>query len=215
MEIDWGGLRRTTPISREFGFDRGTPVDRYYISKFLDRNRSLIAGRVLEIGDDSYTLEFGSPAVTMRDILHVHEGNAKATIIGDLSSGNGIPSAAFDCAIITQTLHLIFDPLAALRTLHRILKPGGVLLATAPGISPISIDEWSSSWYWGFTYASMERMVETVFGTDVRIEAYGNVFASTCFLQGIAVEEVTTAELDIDDGEHVTLLCVAARKTSS
>ena len=82
MEIDWGGLRRTTPISREFGFDRGTPVDRYYISKFLDRNRRLIAGRVLEIGDDSYTLEFGSPEVTMRDILHVHEGNPKATIIG-------------------------------------------------------------------------------------------------------------------------------------
>jgi SAM-dependent methyltransferase len=213
MHVDWGSLRRTTPISREFGFDRGTPVDRYYIAKFLNRSRNLVAGRVLEIGDDSYTREYGSDAVTMRDVLHVHEGNPKATIIGDLSSGDGIPSDAFDCAIITQTLHLIFDPVAALRTLHRILKPGGVLLATAPGVSPISIDEWSSTWYWSFTYSSLQRMAETVFGQDVRIDAYGNVFASTCFLHGIAAEEVTTAELDVEDDEHVTLLSVTARKT--
>jgi len=37
--------------------------------------------------------------------------------------------------VFTQTLHLIYDVRSAIRTLHRVLKPGGVLLATFPGIS--------------------------------------------------------------------------------
>ena len=134
MQIDFGGLRRTEPISRHFGYDRGLPVDRHYIKQFLGRYRKDITGRALEIGDDSYTRQFGGDQVTMRDILHVHEGNPKATIVSDLSSSEGIPSDAFDCAIVTQTLQCIFEPFTALRTLHRILKPGGVLLATVPGI---------------------------------------------------------------------------------
>ena len=214
MEIDWGRLRRTTPISRHFGYDRGTPVDRYYIDKFLDSRRNHITGRVLEIGDDSYTRQFGGDRVTMRDILHVHEGNPKATIIGDLASGHNIPSDAFDCAIITQTLHLLREPVAALATLYRILKPGGVLLATAPGISPISVDEWSATWYWSFTIHSVRRMCESVFGSDVEVEAYGNVFAATCFLHGIAQEDINTDELDQRDVRYDTLIGIRARKTA-
>ena len=29
--VRFGDLRRLVPFSREFGFDRGTPVDRFYI----------------------------------------------------------------------------------------------------------------------------------------------------------------------------------------
>jgi SAM-dependent methyltransferase len=214
MQIDFGGLRRTEPISRHFGYDRGLPVDRHYIKQFLGRYRKDITGRALEIGDDSYTRQFGGDQVTMRDILHVHEGNPKATIVSDLSSSEGIPSDAFDCAIVTQTLQCIFEPFTALRTLHRILKPGGVLLATVPGITPLSVDEWSTTWYWSFTRASMRRMCASVFGEKgVRVAAYGNVFAATCFLEGIAVEDVTTAELDIRDPGYDVLITIHAQKS--
>jgi SAM-dependent methyltransferase len=213
MHIEFGGLHRTEPISRHFGYDRGLPVDRHYIEQFLGRYREDITGRALEIGDDSYTRQFGGDRVTMRDILHIHEGNPKATIISDLSSGEGIPSDAFDCAIITQTLHLIFEPVKALRTLHRILKPGGVLLATVPGITPLSVDEWSTTWYWSFTSASVRRMCASVFGEKgVQVTAYGNVFAAMCFLEGIAVEDVTTAELDVRDPSYDVLITIHAQK---
>src|SRR6185503_1474005 len=56
---DWGDLRRLRPVSRTFGYDRGLPVDRYYIESFLERNRRDIDGRTLEIGDDEYTRRFG------------------------------------------------------------------------------------------------------------------------------------------------------------
>jgi len=45
--VDWGGLRQMEPVSRQFGYDRGTPVDRYYIERFLRLNSSAVFGRFL------------------------------------------------------------------------------------------------------------------------------------------------------------------------
>ena len=149
--VRFGDLRRLTPFSREFGFDRGTPVDRFYIEWFLSCSEADICGRVLEIGDNSYTKRFGGNRVTHSDVLHVQEGNPQATFVGDLTSAEHIPSDVFDCIILTQTLHLIYDMKAAMRTLYRILKPGGVLLATVPGISQLERGPWKDAWYWSLT----------------------------------------------------------------
>src|SRR5690606_26975795 len=132
MNIDWGDLRKLTPVSRVFGTDRGTPLDRYYIERFLERHRSDIHGRVLELGDPGYTQRFGGNRVEQSDVLHATPGNRKATIIGDLQSGQGIPADAFDCIILTQVLPFLFDFHGAVRTVHRALRPGGVVLATLP-----------------------------------------------------------------------------------
>jgi len=149
--VRFGDLRRLNPISRVFGFDRGTPIDRYYIEKFLARYAADIRGRVLEVGDDSYTREFGGGRVTQSDVLHVSENNPHATIVADLADAAHVPSNSFDCIVLTQTLHLIYDVRAAVSTLHRILRPGGVLLATIPGITQIDRYDWAESWYWAFT----------------------------------------------------------------
>jgi SAM-dependent methyltransferase len=127
-----GDLRRVTPLSRAFGFDRGQPVDRHYIEAFLARNAADIRGRVLEVGDAEYTTRFGGPRVTRSDVLHVSEGTPNATIVADLARGEAIPSASFDCVILTQTLHLVYDARAAIATLRRILAPGGTCLVTVP-----------------------------------------------------------------------------------
>ena len=50
-----GTLRRTRPLSNDFGYDRGTPVDRYYIERFLAQHRSDVRGRVLEVKEPIYT----------------------------------------------------------------------------------------------------------------------------------------------------------------
>jgi hypothetical protein len=54
-----GSLRRVTPLSRDFSYDRGLPIDRYYIERFLAANASDIRGHVLEIADNTYTGRFG------------------------------------------------------------------------------------------------------------------------------------------------------------
>ena len=150
--------RRVTPVSRCFGYDRGQPIDRYYIENFLAANAGDIRGRVLEIGDNSYTRQYGGERVTVSDVLHVEDGGRGATIVGDLAQGDNIPSDAFDCVILTQTLQFIYDVHAAVRTLHRILKPGGVILATVPNITSTGDVEWEKTWFWGFTHLSAARL---------------------------------------------------------
>src|SRR5262245_9564385 len=158
--VDFGHLRRVTPVSREFGYDRGKPVDRYYVENFLARQAGDIQGRVLEIGDAAYTRQFGGERVTISDVLHVEAGNPAATIMGDLTHADHIPTNTFDCFILTQTLQFVYDVQAALQTTYRILKPGGVLLATFPGISQISDDRWADYWCWSFTSLSAQRLFE-------------------------------------------------------
>lgn len=211
--VQFGDLRRVTPISREFGYDRGLPIDRHYIENFLAEHAPDIRGRVLEIGDDSYTKRFGGERVTVRDVLHVVAGNPGATIVADLTDADHIPSNTFDCIILTQTLHLIYDVRAAIRTLHRILKPGGVLLATVPGITQTSVDEWEESWYWSFTHRSIRRLFAEWFPAEnLSVEARGNVLAAIAFLHGLSTEELLPSELDYHDPQYQFLITVRAVK---
>jgi glycosyltransferase involved in cell wall biosynthesis/SAM-dependent methyltransferase len=210
-----GALRQLVPISRQWGLDRGTPVDRYYIERFLRSATEAIRGRVLEIEDDVYTRRFGGDRVQGSDVLHVAEGNPKATLVGDLAAADHLDSNAFDCIVLTQTLHLIYDTRAVLRTLYRILRPGGVLLATFPGLSRVSQDEWAGSWFWGFTTASARRLFEEAFsGGTVDVSAAGNVLTSVAFLHGLAAEELDERELEYHDPDYELLITVRARKAA-
>jgi len=211
--VRFGDLGRVTPISNDFGFDRGKPVDRYYIEQFLCRHAADIRGRVLEIGDDFYSQRFGGSQIKHQDVLHATAGNPAATIIGDLSQTGSLAADAFDCLVLTQTLHLIFDLRAAVVEMHRALKPGGIVLLTVPGISPIDRGVWGATWYWALTSASASRLFTEVFGADnVRVEAYGNVFAATAFLQGLALEEIDTTKLEIKDASYPVVVAVRAQK---
>ena len=55
----WGNLRRTSPISPSYGFERGTPIDRFYVDRFLSARRALITGRVLEIQTTDHIRRYG------------------------------------------------------------------------------------------------------------------------------------------------------------
>jgi peptidoglycan/xylan/chitin deacetylase (PgdA/CDA1 family) len=168
---------------------------------------------VLEVGERTYTRAFGGDRVTKSDVLHVSEGEPDATIIADLASAAHVPSSSFDCILITQTLQLIYDVHAAVRTMHRILEPGGVVLATFPGISQTYDSEWGGTWYWSFTTLSARRLFEDVFGAgNVAVESQGNVLAAISFLHGLAQEELTPAELDHRDPGYPVTITVRAVK---
>ncbi|MGE3151491.1 MAG: methyltransferase domain-containing protein [Nitrospiraceae bacterium] len=211
--VRFGDLRRLTPISSAWGFDRGLPIDRHYIERFLTREAPSIAGCVLEIGDNSYTRRFGGASVTVSDVLHVTPGTPQATIIGDLTHADHIPTNRFDCIILTQTLQLIYDVHAAIRTLFRILKPGGVVLATVPGITPISDSQWSSQWCWNFTRLSAARLFQEQFPPScVRVDTQGNLLSALAFLQGLAAQELSPEELAHTDERYDVTITVKAVK---
>jgi Methyltransferase domain len=208
-----GDLRRVTPFSRRFGSDRGLPVDRYYIERFLVAHHD-VRGRVLEIKDDYYTRRFGGDRVTRSEVLHVVPDNPRATIVADLTDADHIQSEAFDCIILTQVLPFIRDPRAAVRTLHRVLAPGGIVLATVPGICQIDrheMDRWGD--YWRFTSLSARVLFEDVFAAQlVSVETYGNVLAAVALLYGLASTELHQKELDHRDPDYEVVIAVRAGK---
>lgn len=211
--VKMGDFNRVTPFSLEFGYDRGGPVDRYYIENFLEQQKSYVAGRVLEIGDNEYTLRFGEKRIVQSDILHVDAKNPKATFIGDLSNAPQLPDNAFDCIILTQTLHLIYDYVGAIKTCYRVLKPGGRLLLTVPGISHIDQGEWGDIWLWSFTNTSIKKILSEVFPTEkLTINTHGNVLVATAFLYGMGLPEIKKEKMDYHDPHYQVIITAAAIK---
>lgn len=207
----FGDFASVTPVCADFGYSRGLPIDRYYIENFLAEQSADIRGRALEIGDASYCRRFGK--VAHQDVLHVDESAAEATIIGDLSQASVLPPGVYDCMVITQTLHLIYDVRAAIGEIYRALKPGGVLLLTSPGISRIDRGEWKDTWYWSLTEASIRRLFSEAFGDEnCELGVHGNVYAASCFLKGLALEEVDRGKIDVLDPSFPVILTVRARK---
>jgi len=212
--IRWGDFKRLTPFSTQFGYDRGGPVDRYYIESFLNDNMQQVQGHILEIGDNDYTIKYGGNNIIKTDILHIDQKNEKATIIGDLSNISHIPNNVYDCIILTQTLHLIYDFNSALETCYRILKPGGALLLTVPGITHIDQGEWKNNWLWSFTGSSVRKMLTAIFHeNDVKVTTHGNVYIASAFLYGAGIYEVEKKYFDYHDPHYQVIITASAVKT--
>jgi glycosyltransferase involved in cell wall biosynthesis len=197
--IDFGDLLRVNPISKNWGYARGTPVDRIYIESFLQRHAADIAGRVLETGDAGYAERFASPGDGL-----------------DISRRQGVdePLAAerFDCIILAQTLQYAADLEAAVARLEHALRPGGVVLATMPCIGPLFEKE-GEAWKWLFTPRLAREIFDSAFGdSNVEVSLFGNAFAATCFLQGVAAEEVGEDWLEPGDPDYPLIVAVRACK---
>jgi SAM-dependent methyltransferase len=212
--VSLGDLDRTRPISSDWGFDRGTPIDRYYTQRFMQAHASAVRGRVLEVGMDLYTRRFGGDRVSRSDVLHVEQGHPGATLIADLAVPDSLPAGEFDCIIVTQTLQFIYDVETAVRSLHRSLAPGGVVLAAFPGITKLSredVDRWGQ--YWSLTTLSAQRLFTGSFPAEkVQVEAMGNVLTAAALLYGLAAEDLTRAELEAQDRDYEVLVAVRAER---
>ncbi|MEO8349714.1 MAG: polysaccharide deacetylase family protein, partial [Acidobacteriota bacterium] len=213
--LDWGGLRRLEPVSRVWGVDRGQPIDRWYIECFLGGRRRDIRGRVLEVKDSTYTHAFGG-GVERADVVDIAHDNAAATLAADLAAKDALPPDTFDCFILTQTIHIVYDVPAVLENAARSLKPGGVLLATLPVVSRLDYESGLSGDYWRFTPASARRLFEEAFpGGDVEVQAHGNVLACCAFLMGASAEDLRPEELERSDPYFPLLVCVRAVKRAA
>jgi SAM-dependent methyltransferase len=206
------GLPGTEPVSRVFGSDRGRPIDRWYIERFLLGHRDDVRGRVLEVAEATYTSWYGDGQVTASDVLYAAEGLPEATVVGDLTTGEGLPAGAYDCFICTQTLQYVFDVAAAVRGTRELLAPGGVLLCSVPALAQTSrLDRQRWGDWWRFTAGSTRRLLEDVYGTgNVTVSAHGNALVAAAFLYGLAAEEIDPVALEADDDEYEVVITARA-----
>lgn len=203
----------TEPISRIFGLDRGYPIERYYIEKFLSNNMAYIKGTVLEVAEETYTKRYGTD---IRDnyILHISKAIGEKGMIADLATGKGVMEGLADCFIITQTLPFIYDVRKAAGNIVRFLKSGGVALVTVSGITQISrydMDRWGH--FWSFTSASLRRLFEECEEVEsVEITTYGNVKSAAYGLYGLVVEDLDAAELEHYDDDYQQIITAVVKK---
>jgi SAM-dependent methyltransferase len=196
------------PISNKYGYDRGTPIDRWYIEKFLDDNKQVIRGYILEIHDDAYTKKYGEDRVTKIDILDIDQGNKLANIYGDLRRLSNVADNTYDTLIITQTFGMIDDFDSAIKECHRILKPGGAILATVSSMAPCHNDS-----FWRFTQHGLAYAFGKYFPKErIKSVGLGNVLSGQGFWVGLAREELTDEELSHNDPEYPLIAGVVANK---
>jgi len=194
-QVDFGSLRQITPIEANLETVLEQPIDRYYAERFLKDHAGDIQGAVLEIGNGGFIPQLGVyPTTVVTDPI----------LVGHL------PLASYDCIILPQVLYRIYDIKAALQTICRLLKPGGVLLATLPGIR---LNNKRDSSYWAFTSHSARHLFADIFRSDdFTVSSYGNVLAATSYLHGIGANKLHSEELDSADPQYQVLIGVRAVK---
>lgn len=206
------------PVSKVFALDRGTPLDRVYIEKFLHANKASISGYCLEVADCTYLDRYGPEHCSKHALVYdsLSTGaDGDQNFCFDLSRQETAPANKFDTFICTQTLNFIFDVDAAIATIHKVLKPGGCALITVAGICQISkydYERWGD--FWRFTDLSLRRLLTKYFGeAGVKISTYGNVAAACMFLQGLSFEEIPAKSiLDHVDPNYQMVICALVNK---
>ena len=204
----WGNLRRVEPFSGNFGFERGTPVDRFYLQRFLEANRAVITGRVLEVQVPSYTRTYGH-AVETSHTVDINP-DFHTTYTCDLADAAQIPSDSYDCFLAPNTLQHVTDLVPTLRTLLRVVKPGGTVLASAPVLLPLIPD---GDDFWRLSPIGWRRTLEREWaGCDIAVEGHGNCLVAIAAMHGLALEELTDEELSANDPRYPVLVTIRGRK---
>ncbi len=213
--VEFGDLRRLSPVSPVFALDRGFPIERYYIEQFLGKHRNDIRGTALEFGDTFYLDKFGGSAVSAKEVFSYVPANG-ATIVGDLASESPLPEGRYDAIVCTQTIQMIYDIRRAVRRLASMLRPGGVLLLTTHGISKVGRHLDRDGWgeYWHLTRQAAQSLFADAFPGQFTIDAYGNVLSATAALHGLASEELTNEELDYSDRDFDVIIGVRAVRSA-
>lgn len=205
----WGNLRRVQPFSEQFGFDRDTPVDRHYLHDFLARHAADITGDVLEIQVPSYARRFGSNLRAVHT-LDINPAFTPTYCVDLAGADASVPSNTYDCFLLPQTLSVLRELDAALEQALRVVRPGGVILATTASLGPLIPD---GPDYWRMSAAGWRLVAQRVWkGCDVEVSSYGNCLAAIAAMHGLAAEELSASELDARDPRYPVLVTMRCRK---
>lgn len=207
---DFGGV---APIGAGQSVPPARRIDAHYTAAFLAEQAHYVRGEVLEISDGAYAKTIGMGRV--KSVTRLIPGNQAIALVDHLNTDH-LPDASFDCILLLQTLHRIYDLAATVQTLHRLLKPGGVLLLTAPGVGLVKANATAAAGYWAFTERTLRLLFEPAFGAEqLQVSTHGNVLAAMAWLHGLPADQLDAAELEVQDPQYPLLLTLRAIKSGS
>jgi hypothetical protein len=90
-----------------------------------------------------------------------------------------------------------------------VVRPGGTILASAAGLLPLTGDVPD---YWRLTPEGWrERLAAAWPGASLEIAGHGNCLSAMAAQLGLALEELSAAELDVCDPRFPVLTTIACR----
>ena len=116
----------------------------------------------------------------------------------DMSSMPSVADSSYDVTIACDVLEHVPDDLAAMRELHRILRPGGTAILSIPQMDPPATTDADSS-----ITDSLER--ERRFGQKDHVRMYGDDFIDRLQTTGFSVTTVTENDFTADEVSRLGL----------
>ena len=206
---------RTHPINDNFGYNRGTPIDRFYIRQAIDGYSENIKGTVLEIGGRQYTEAYSKTDPKDSFILNYIPMPGSNVIVGDLCDCSSLEGRKFDTFVCTQTLNFIYDFKSAIDTSYELLNAGGYFIGTVASVSNISKYD-NSRWgdFWRFTKKGMEAVLAESKFEIIDIKGFGNVLAAKAMFDGFVVEDFDNNELlNFTDSGYPVIISFLCRRS--
>ncbi|GAA2591706.1 methyltransferase domain-containing protein [Streptomyces axinellae] len=205
--IDWGQLRRLTPICPAFGTSRGTPIDRYYLNRFITEIRDVVQGDVVEIGgEDGNKDVYGFTRASGYRGLDIKEGPG-VSLAGDAADPDIIPANSLDSIIAFNVLEHTARPWQVVDNMWQWLRRGGTAYCMVPSAQRL---HGAPEDYWRPLPAALREM----FGawSEQTVHQYGNPLSAIASLMGIAAEELDAVELSTHHPDYPVASCIVARK---
>ncbi|HEU4703998.1 MAG TPA: methyltransferase domain-containing protein, partial [Conexibacter sp.] len=135
-----------------------------------------------------------------------------ATVVADLQCAPRLVSDRYDCLLLPHVLQLLEEPAAALAECVRVLRPGGVLLATVPAVGRIELGSPRTD-HWRFSAAGFAELVGAAFGAaNAAVAGHGGTDAAIAFLAGLAAEELEPERIEAEAGEPPLVISARATK---
>jgi SAM-dependent methyltransferase len=206
-EVHLGDFGLAHPLCPDYGFSRGTPIDRFYLSQFVGEVRDRIVGSTLEVGGRTHNRKlYGLTATTEYVTMDVAAGS-NADIEADVHNPLVCPARRFDSIIIFNVLEHCKEPWTVVDNIHRWLKPGGRVFCVVPNAQRIHRGPQD---YWRILPDAMRSLFRRFATTTVK--GYGNLLTSNASMCGISAEELRSEILNMVDERYPVMLSVVASK---
>ncbi|WP_083733561.1 class I SAM-dependent methyltransferase [Actinomadura sp. CNU-125] len=205
--IDWGQLRRLTPICPAFGKSRGTPIDRHYLDQFIAEVRSQVSGEVVEIGGrDGNRDAYGFTKAARYRGMDI-AADPEVSLLCDATDPASLPPECLDAVVAFNVLEHTARPWEVVANMWRWLRPGGTAYCMVPNAQRVHE---APNDYWRPLPAALTAMFHD--WSERRVRQYGNPLTVIASYMGVPAEELDAAELDAYHPEYPVASCIIAHK---
>ncbi|SON53914.1 putative glycosyltransferase EpsE [Hartmannibacter diazotrophicus] len=200
--LDGAILAGTQPLFPREG-NRGKALDRIFALDFCRSWSERIRGDVLEFGDDAKARQFGRDASSIR--IAPMDG-----IPAMLDGSASMAQRTFDCIIAIDVIQYQPDVRAFLEGVTGLLKPGGSLLVSFPGLLPLLEGQGD---LWRFTPDGVRRLLAKVCpGADIEIVTYGNAATAAGIQHGLGERDFGPELLQASDLTRAVMIMARITK---